>query len=158
MVYTHSILKGTKHSFISFIAIMLTWRRRKISWFEWIIKNGVKLFHLLFGTKLLTSLHAPCYDFILFSISNPFFLVLFQLRAVDEMNYDFQALALESRGMGEVRGILILALSLLFNVHQSRRQLDNKHIAFVFWSLDSCRPMTISMKIHQANLQRFFND
>lgn len=34
-----------------------------------------------------------------------FFFVLFQLRAVDEMNYDFQALALESRGMGEVRGI-----------------------------------------------------
>uniref|UniRef100_A0A674MCV0 Pumilio RNA-binding family member 2 n=1 Tax=Takifugu rubripes TaxID=31033 RepID=A0A674MCV0_TAKRU len=28
-----------------------------------------------------------------------------QLRAVDEMNYDFQALALESRGMGEVRDI-----------------------------------------------------
>lgn len=28
---------------------------------------------------------------------------LFQVRAVDEMNYDFQALALESRGMGEVR-------------------------------------------------------
>lgn len=32
-------------------------------------------------------------------------LFLFQLRAVDEMNYDFQALALESRGMGEVRDI-----------------------------------------------------
>lgn len=27
-----------------------------------------------------------------------------QVRAVDEMNYDFQALALESRGMGEVGG------------------------------------------------------
>lgn len=35
----------------------------------------------------------------------PFFFVFFQLRAVDEMNYDFQALALESRGMGEVRDI-----------------------------------------------------
>ena len=37
--------------------------------------------------------------FCLFSIK---FLHLSQVRAVDEMNYDFQALALESRGMGEV--------------------------------------------------------
>lgn len=42
----------------------------------------------------------------MFLVSNLFFCVfLFQLRAVDEMNYDFQALALESRGMGEVRDV-----------------------------------------------------
>lgn len=33
----------------------------------------------------------------------PFPSFLSQVRAVDEMNYDFQALALESRGMGEVK-------------------------------------------------------
>lgn len=49
--------------------------------------------------------NGPHYNFM-FLVSNlSFFFVLFQLRAVDEMNYDFQALALESRGMGEVRGI-----------------------------------------------------
>lgn len=37
---------------------------------------------------------------ILFIIQ--YFFHLSQVRAVDEMNYDFQALALESRGMGEV--------------------------------------------------------
>lgn len=36
-----------------------------------------------------------------------FFLNLSQVRAVDEMNYDFQALALESRGMGEVRTVFV---------------------------------------------------
>ena len=30
-----------------------------------------------------------------------------QVRTVDEMNYDFQALALESRGMGEVRAFTV---------------------------------------------------
>lgn len=35
------------------------------------------------------------------------FLNLSQVRAVDEMNYDFQALALESRGMGEVRTVFV---------------------------------------------------
>lgn len=35
---------------------------------------------------------------------SPCFLPMSQVRAADEMNYDFQALALESRGMGEVRG------------------------------------------------------
>lgn len=43
-----------------------------------------------------------CFSF-LFTVH--FFFPLSQVRAVDEMNYDFQALALESRGMGEVRGV-----------------------------------------------------
>lgn len=40
-----------------------------------------------------------------------------QVRAVDEMNYDFQALALESRGMGEVRGVC--ALTSFLSIHYS---------------------------------------
>lgn len=35
----------------------------------------------------------------------PLFSPVTQVRAVDVMNYDFQALALESRGMGEVSGL-----------------------------------------------------
>lgn len=52
-------------------------------------------------TKFFTSLYASRFD--LFSVINPILFIFSQLRAVDEMNYDFQALALESRGMGEVR-------------------------------------------------------
>lgn len=40
--------------------------------------------------------------------------VLFQVRAADEMNYDFQALALESRGMGEVRFFFFFSVKSVF--------------------------------------------
>lgn len=46
-----------------------------------------------------------CFSFLFFFSS--FFKSLSQVRAVDEMNYDFQALALESRGMGEVRTVFV---------------------------------------------------
>lgn len=47
-------------------------------------------FHLMLLVLLSFFLHRFC---------------LSQVRAADEMNYDFQALALESRGMGEVRDV-----------------------------------------------------
>lgn len=45
-----------------------------------------------------------------------FFFVCCKGRTVDEMNYDFQALALESRGIGEVRCIDVLTLSIVFSL------------------------------------------